>query len=408
GSDHPLGLYLHVPFCQARCSYCAFYTVPWTEVSPFVKALEAEILSVAQRGRGAEMLSLGPQGGASVDTLYFGGGTPSLLSCGDLGRLVELIDRQFKVTSDAEITLEVNPETVTGDAAWGWRAAGITRISLGVQSLDGQVLRALGRRHDEVMIKDAVHDLRTAGFKNLSFDLIAGVNIDGFYADLQAALRLAPDHLSVYLLETDEMEVGGVTPLARRVTAGRHRRPDDDWFVQAYGRMVETLAEHGLKRYEISNFAHTGRESRHNLKYWRSQDVLGFGPGAHSLSGNSRYAVAPDLPAYLKALTCGRQPPLVVDPSGPAERAWEALFLALRLEEGLDLKAWQHRPGAFLNAELLAEMAALNRAGLMRGRRRLRLTKRGVMVSSEIFQRLLPPPAPMGDVEDRDMLPSSS
>jgi len=230
--ETPLGIYLHIPFCQARCSYCAFYTVPdrVEDRSRFIHALEAEIDSVAHRGRVAPGLVSPAPAGRRVDTVYLGGGTPSLLTGSEVARLLRSLAGCFSMTPGAEVTLEANPETVRPGAAESWMEAGVSRVSLGAQTFRDSTLTGLGRLHDAAAIRSAVARLRQAGCDNLSLDLIAGVDTHGFDADLEEACDLEPEHLSVYLLEMEEAEVGGLTPLARRASAGHWCGPGEDWY----------------------------------------------------------------------------------------------------------------------------------------------------------------------------------
>jgi oxygen-independent coproporphyrinogen-3 oxidase len=291
----------------------------------------------------------------------------------------------------AEVTLEANPETVSPGAAESWMEAGVSRVSLGAQTFRNSTLTGLGRLHDAAAIRSAVARLRQAGCDNLSLDLIAGVDTHGFDADLEEACDLEPEHLSAYLLELDEAEVGGMTPLARRATAGRWCGPGEDWYAEAYPRAVERLSARGLTRYEICNFARPGRACRHNLKYWHSQEVLGFGPSAHSLMGGRRHAVTGDLGGYQAALDEGGQPATEMDEGGKEERAAEALFLGLRLAEGIDPVQVSERAGVPLGERRWQELQRLAEAGLLEwAGPRLRLTLRGVLLSNEVFQTVLP------------------
>jgi oxygen-independent coproporphyrinogen-3 oxidase len=362
-----------------------------TDRSRFVGALAAEIESVARQGRAAPGLDLPAQAGRQVDSVYLGGGTPSLLTGSDVGRLLQSVARCFSVTAGTEVTLEANPETVTPGSAESWLEAGVNRVSLGAQTFRDSTLKGLGRLHDAAAIRGAVARLRRAGCTDLSLDLIAGVDADEFEADLDAACELEPEHLSIYLLELEEAEVGGLTPLARRAAAGRWRGPGEDWYAEAYPRAVERLAARGLNRYEICNFARSGRACRHNLKYWRSREVLGFGPSAHSLAAGRRFSVASDLAGYQAALDGGGQPAMELDDGAREERAAEALFLGLRLAEGIDPVQVSRRAGVPLGERRWQELFRLVEAGLLEwAGPRLRLTLRGVLLSNEVFQALLP------------------
>jgi oxygen-independent coproporphyrinogen-3 oxidase len=385
-----LGLYLHLPFCRSRCSYCAFYTVPWESAGQgeYVSALCREIRQVARSGRRGENLQLTPQGGRKVDTIFLGGGTPSLMTSSQMQAVMETLQAEFHVSPGAEITLEANPETVTVSAAATWAALGINRLSVGAQSFQDEVLRQLGRRHDAGGTRAAVKAARAGGIPAISLDIIAGVQGAALMMDIKAALELAPDHLSMYLLEVDEEEVGGVTHLARRAARGQATIPDDEWFASAYPEAVANLAGAGLHRYEISNFARPGHASRHNLRYWRCQEVIGFGVAAHSLVNGHRHGIAGDLGAYLKS---DGVPPVNCDEGGQEERIAEAWILGLRLDRGVTAREVQVRTGCDQVRLPARKVQPMIDAGLMLRRgERLYLTERGVLLSNEVFQIFLP------------------
>lgn len=389
----PAGIYMHLPFCASRCSYCAFTTAPDQSATrqEYVQALAAEISRVARQGRQLGGMPLPPQHGRPVATIYLGGGTPSLLTQAQLEHLLAAVHQEFAVAADAEVTLEANPETVTPAAANGWRRLGVNRVSLGAQSFRDSVLRALDRQHDGRRIEAAMRELRAAGISQVSLDIIAGVQGDHLLDDLEQAMTLLPDHLSMYLLEVDAEEVGGVTRLARRVDAGRAQVPDEDWFAATYPRAVACLEAGGLPRYEISNFARPGCQSRHNLRYWRCQDVLGFGVAAHSQVAGERHGISRDLQAYLAAARCGQAPPAERDGVGAAERVAEAWILGLRLDEGISAREVALRTGTPEVPPPLDRLARVMAAGLLvQHGDRLRLTPRGVLLSNEVFQALLP------------------
>jgi putative oxygen-independent coproporphyrinogen III oxidase len=388
------GLYLHIPYCRARCTYCAFYTVGDTGRDGrrrLVRALIQDMRRASRQGLAPEGTRVPPLRTLDVDTIYLGGGTPSLLPCDDIDRLVAAARELFRVREDAEITIEANPETVRTRAARRWRAAGVNRVSLGAQTFDAAVLARVGRRHRPSTIDRAVERLRQAEFRNLSLDLIAGLAPDALAGDLERATALRPEHLSVYLLEVDEEEIGGPTALGRQRARGLWRSPDPDWFADAYLGAVEFLRAAGLHRYEICNFARPGCESRHNLKYWRGEPVIGFGPSAHSHWEGERFRVPPDVGRYMEALEGGAPPARLLDRAGVGDRIAEAFFLGLRLEEGIDTEEIGERTGEDVARRHGPLIDELLQGGLMeRSGRRLKLTNRGFLVSNEIFQRFLP------------------
>lgn len=371
----PLGLYVHVPFCQARCSYCAFVT--WTDrggqEAAYFEALEREL-----RERCA---------GAAFDTVYVGGGTPSFPDPVRLARVIAALRDVATVVPDAEITLEVNPESCDEERAAAWRAAGFNRASVGVQSFDPAVLEAAGRLHGPDGPARAFEALRGAGFANLSVDLIAGLPGESgasLAASRRRARDLGPEHVSLYLLELDE--AGKSSPLAAAVRAGRVRAASDDEMADWYEESRADLEAAGLACYEISNFARPGFESRHNLKYWRCEPFLACGVAAHWHAGGVRRFNVAGFEAYLQAVTErgeAEAPESRIAP--PSDAAQDRVMLALRLTEGVDLDAVESGfPGSrerFL--EILERHAA---AGLVSRRSgRWSLTVRGALLSNEIF-----------------------
>lgn len=325
--DLPLGLYIHIPFCQSKCAYCDFYSLSGAEgrMDDYCRALERHLAEVA------------PQADChKVDTVYFGGGTPSYLGADRLCRLLGSIKKLYKVDKHAEITLEANPDSA-GDkkALKRLRRAGFNRISLGVQSADDALLRAIGRIHTWQQVQEAVAAARKAGFKNLSLDLIYGLpgqTMEGWEKTLSDAVGLHPEHLSCYGLKLEED-----TPLyARREEL---TFPDEDMQADMYLYTVEFLKRCGYEQYEISNFARPDFASRHNMKYWLLQEYAGFGPGAHSDFGNVRYGYERDLERYL-------QGELVLQESETVdadERELEYLMLRLRTVQGVDPREFEYR-----------------------------------------------------------------
>jgi len=372
----PLGLYVHVPFCEAKCSYCHFAIDPRR---PDEGRQERYVRAVLDEMAGAVP--------GIADTLYFGGGTPSLLAPSRLGRVVGEARRWFALAEQAEVTVEANPRDL--DEA-GYRAlleVGANRISLGLQSLDDAVLREMGRLHTAADAGAAVDQARRAGFGRVSVDLILGWpgetaerwrrNVDGIRA-------LAPEHLSLYVLEVE-----GKTALSHRAARGGLDLPDEDLVADLYAETARALEGIGLRRYEISNFARPGFESRHNAKYWDDQPFLGFGMAAHSYREGRRWWNQATFASYCAAVEEGGAAAAVAGERRleARERAAEAAFTGLRRVEGLDLETFRRRYGTDLIEEYGDNLRRPLASGLLeRSGERLRLTDRGVLLSNEVFQ----------------------
>lgn len=376
-ADKPLGLYIHIPFCKQKCAYCDFYSLSGGEsrMDDYTDALCAHLLETAPFAAGH-----------SVDTVYFGGGTPSYLGEKRLVRLLKVIFKKYHVARDAEITLEANP-----DSAGDWktlkalRKAGVNRLSLGMQSACDAELREIGRIHTMAQVRTAVEAARRARIENLSLDLIYGLphqTLEQWRANLAAAVDLAPEHLSCYGLKVEE----GTSLFARRETAGL---PGDEAQADMYLHTVDYLARHGYKQYEISNFARTGRESRHNLKYWLLEEYAGFGPGAHSDFGGVRYAYERDLERYIRGVK--EHTPMLSESERipPLDRDTEWVMLGLRTVRGLDPREFEtrfrRRFGCFLPFLTQCQQAgyAVQEEG------RWHLTPRGFLVSNQIIGGML-------------------
>lgn len=373
----PLGLYIHVPFCRRKCAYCDFYSLAGQEhrMDDYAEALRAHLTETAAYASVH-----------TVDTVFFGGGTPTLLGEKRLSQILKTIQKRYHVSRDAEITLEANPESA-GD----WkelrhlRKAGFNRISLGMQSASDQCLRTLGRIHSAADTRTAVDSARKAGFDNLSLDLIYGLpgqTLPQWQETLAAAVDLAPEHLSCYALQIEE----GTPFFQRRDTLDL---PGDEAQAEQYLYAVEELARQGYRQYEISNFARPGRESRHNLKYWTLSEYAGFGPGAHSDFGDTRYAYARDLEGYIRGVR--EHTPLLSENERipQPERDTEWIMLRCRTVSGLDPREFEYRFRRRF-ACLLGVLEACREAGYaVEEEGRWRLTPRGFLVSNQIIGRLL-------------------
>ncbi|HXW05049.1 MAG TPA: radical SAM family heme chaperone HemW [Vicinamibacterales bacterium] len=367
-----LGLYLHIPFCSSICNYCNFNRglLDQSLAERYVAALEQEVLR-----SGA---------GEAADTVYFGGGTPSLLQPAEIGRLIAACRRAFALDGDAEVTLETNPETAAFERLVGFREAGITRISFGVQSFRDAELRRLGRVHSSARAVEAVADARRAGFDNISVDLmmwLPGQSRDEWKESVEALVSVGADHASLYLLELYPN-----APLKEEMArAGWSLAPDED-AASMYTWSMERLEAAAYGQYEISNVARNGRESRHNLKYWTDGAWLGLGCGAHSTRDGVRWKNVSGTEDYIGLVAAGR-------PAGsdrrvltPAERLEEALFTGLRLTEGVDIEAVGARYGVEVWSRFGRELQPFVDEGLLERRGpRLRLTRTGMLIANEIM-----------------------
>lgn len=402
----PVGLYVHVPFCVSLCPYCDFVVVagaaargPRSRVGAFVDGLVAEI------GLRADALDTrwGPPGERPpLDTLYLGGGTPSLLPADEVARLIALVGARFGLAGDAEITIEANPGPDERGDPVALADAGVTRISFGAQSLDPAELRRLGRRHRPADVADALAGARAARIGSVNVDLlldIPGSSLAAWMTTLETALALGPDHLSLYALTLDDPDAEGLTgpggdhlPTtsgARRWRGRARPEQDEDRAAAQYHHATVGLAEAGWDAYEISNWARPGHRSRHNLAYWLRRPVEAVGPGAHAFDGAVRRWTGARLDRYLAALTPSDGGPPRLPPSGeetldPATAAAETAILGLRTADGLPLSAASEPPladefGWALAAELLA----------VTDDDRIVLTTRGRLLSNELFARLV-------------------
>ncbi len=422
--NSPLSLYVHIPFCSLKCSYCDFNSYAGLEelVEPYVDALIAEMGLWSHHARGRP-----------VATVFFGGGTPSLLPIPQVERIVSALRDRFQMEHDAEVTLEANPGTVDLDYLQRLLTLGVNRLSFGVQSFHDDELAALDRIHSAAEVEEAYRWAREAGFRRVNLDLIYGlpqqpIDVDQdrpmerWQASLERAISLAPDHMSLYALTVEEG-----TKLAYDIDHGRAPEPDGDAQAAMYEWSQERMAGAGYRQYEISNWARPGQECRHNLVYWRNGDWLGLGAGAHSHLSGTRFAdvyspkryvqlvqetaaAGPpdvsDLAALLKAM---QQVTYVEEPRPELARA-DTLIMGLRLNEGVSLSEFRRRFGAGADEAHATAFAELTELGLLerapstsspsgasesakrtgQAPGRLRLTPRGRLLANEVFTRLLP------------------
>jgi len=369
-----LGLYLHIPFCSSICNYCNFNRGLFDAElkARYVEALLAEM---------TEHCRLPP---LRADSIYFGGGTPSLIEPEEIARLIAACRSAFEVTSDAEITMEANPETVTAARLAAYRAAGVNRVSYGVQSFRDEELRRLSRLHTADRACDAVREAREAGFDNVSLDLMMWLpeqRVSDWLQSVDRAIALAPDHLSLYLLE-----VYPNAPLKDEMLRARWSQAPDEDAEAMYLSAMERLEAAGLDQYEISNVAREGRRSRHNLKYWTDGEWLGFGCGAHSTCGGVRWKNISGTADYLDRLAQGQSTAVDVRVMSREERLGDALFTGLRLTDGVDLQGIAERYDVDVWQRYGAELERFVAAGwLVHEAARLRLTRRGMLLAHDVM-----------------------
>ncbi len=367
----PLGLYLHIPFCRQRCHYCSFNTGPYrpAAMNRFLSALLSEIDLVAE----AEWA-----GHAGVGTVFFGGGTPSLLEPEELEAILHRLGKRFVLAPTAEVTVECNPESLTRDKAEGYRLAGANRLSLGVQSLDADLLARLGRLHSPEEARRAFEAARAAGVDNLSVDLmygLPGLDLALWEATVGEILAWRPEHLSAYALTLDEG--------SRWAAEGPAGLPEEETVTAQYRALARLARQAGYEHYEISNYARHGFRSRHNQVYWRAEEYLGLGPGACGFLGDIRYGNVKPVERYCAMLEAGRLPRGTHETLTAAQRQAEQRILGLRLSDGVPL-AWLGDA-----APLVETWRSLGLLEVTDGR--CRLTEAGFLLSDSLFVELLSP-----------------
>ena len=372
-SSEPIGLYLHIPFCRSKCVYCDFCSFPRPDEA-LMSAYVDELIRRMERA---------PARDREVDTVYFGGGTPSLLPPHLVRKLTEAIHANFRILPDAEITVECNP---TGEIDWTpWVAGGINRVSMGVQSMQDVELHRLGRRHRAADVSRTVADVRRAGIRNVNLDVMLGIpeqTAASLEDTLEKMLALEPTHLSAYCLTVEDG-----TPLDRLLAEGRIAIPDEEQTLALYEQVCRTLASHGWEHYEISNFARDGFRSRHNTHTWQYREYLGLGVAAHSFLDGERFGNSRDMDAFL------RGEDIVIERNRPTgdEMISEYVMLALRLSDGLCEQDFLLRFGKSINHALDAPLDPFIQQGLMTHKNgRIALTEQGFSVSNAILSDILP------------------
>jgi len=379
-----IGAYLHIPFCTKRCGYCSFNTAPDSPgaVARFLPALLGEIDIVARE----------PWAGAvDLRSVFLGGGTPSLLPVEAMAEILEHLRARFGVEAAAEITVECNPESVSLERLAGYRRAGVTRISLGVQSLDDRILPTLDRLHTAAQAREAFDAARAAGFEDVSVDLIyglPGLDLATWEETVRGALGWAPDHLSAYALTLDEGSLWNAAASAGRA-GGRIVLPPEETVTAQYSRLVQLAAEADFEHYEISNYARPGHRSAHNQIYWHAEEYLGLGPGACGFLGDVRYGNVKPVERYGAMVAAGEAPVDTHETLTPRQRLAERLILGLRLGDGVP-SAWLEERVALAPARLPATLEAWRERGLLaESNDRVRLTEAGFLLSDALFIELL-------------------
>jgi oxygen-independent coproporphyrinogen-3 oxidase len=374
-----LGLYLHIPFCSAICNYCNFNRGLFDAGLKFryVNALLVEV-------EGAERAGRAGREDAPADTIYFGGGTPSLLEPADVERIIGACRRAFDVTPDAEVTLEANPETVDERRLTAFREAGVTRLSYGVQSFREPELRRLSRLHSVGRARQALAEARAAGFDNVSLDLmmwLPGQSVTQWLESVDAAIAVSPDHISLYLLE-----VYPNAPLKDEMARAHWSQAPDEDAAAMYVTAMERLEAAGYAQYEISNVARPGRQCRHNLKYWRDGEWMGFGCGAHGTVEGVRTKNVAGTEDYIDRIGRGEPVAAEVRRLSTGERLGDALFMGLRLTDGIDIEAIGQRHGVDVWQKHGAELEPFLAAGMLRREgSRLALTRPGMLLANEVM-----------------------
>ena len=374
----PLGIYVHVPFCRSKCDYCDFYSLTAKDDRLMDGYLHAVCSHIREAG------ALAPN--YLVDTVYFGGGTPSFFGADGMAAILTTIRKSFDVAGDAEITFEANPDSISDRLLRRLRSEGFNRVSLGIQCDDDEILKKIGRPHNYAQAVTAVQRIRKLGFKNLSIDLMYGLpgqTLRAWQQTLKNVLKLTPEHISCYGLKVEEG-----TPLYDYQEFCK--LADDDTQADMYLSAVEILQSYGYRQYEISNFCKRGHVSRHNLKYWSGGEYLGFGPDASSDFGGRRFAIIRDLHGYIDGIRNGGQVLRDIQEVPPRERAGEYLMMRLRTVSGLDPKEYEKRyllPFEPLQASLEKRKEQGLAAKTFDGR--WHLTPTGFLVSNDIISDLL-------------------
>lgn len=371
------GIYVHIPFCKQRCSYCAFYSTTLYNIKD--KYVDALCTELRERSNYA--------GSEPIDTIYIGGGTPSTLTIEQLRKITDTIYATYTIANEPEVTIECNPDDLTPEFLSRLRSLPFNRISMGIQSFDDAQLKRLGRRHNADKARAAVANARAAGYNNISIDLmfaLPGSTANSWQRDLESAITLRPQHLSAYNLMYEEG-----TPLHRALHRGDILEASEEENIQQFHLLIRTMKNAGYRHYEISNFALPGYESRHNSSYWNDTSYIGCGAAAHSYNGESRQWNIADIKEYIKGVETGKQN-FEFEHLSEEERYNDAILTRLRTADGIPIKWMQEKFSAKLNNHLLRtaekEIATGN---LKREYERLILTEKGIFVSDAVIRELI-------------------
>ena len=371
------GLYIHIPFCKQRCSYCAFYSTTLYNIRDrYVDALCKE-LTIRKEYAGCE----------TIETIYFGGGTPSTLSMEQLQKICDTIYTTYKVSDTPEVTIECNPDDLTPDFLAQLRLLPFNRISMGVQSFNDSQLKRLGRRHNADKAREAVHNAREAGYKNISIDLIfalPGSTLTEWEHDLYSAIALSPDHLSAYNLTYEDG-----TPLHRALERGDFAELSEEENIEQFQMLIAKLKEAGYNHYEISNFAKPGCESRHNSSYWNDTPYIGCGAAAHSYNGTSRQWNIANIEEYIKGIE-NSEPSFEVEKLTEEERYNDTILTRLRTAKGIPLTWMKEKFSAELNSYMsrVAEKE-IALGNMKQENEHLSLTEKGIFISDAVIREMI-------------------
>jgi len=375
-----LSLYIHIPYCVGKCPYCGFYSTPYSSshATEFISALRKEAFNCRRS-----------YGNRVFDSVYIGGGTPSVLSNEEFAQVLNIVKTFFTLSRNVEFTAEANPNTVVNRDLSLWKEQGVNRLSLGVQSFSDAILQRLGRLHTAKQAQFAFRLARNAGFQNISMDLIYGIpgqTSNHWKETLGRAIELKPEHLSIYSLSLDEGSV-----LKKEADSGKLPKPNDDIAADMYESALPVLADARYGRYEISNFSLPGHECRHNMNYWQRGEYLGLGPGAWSFLAGTRSSTIADVNRYIANLVQGIPVIAESETLGIEQAARETILLSLRTVKGLDLYQYGVDYGPHFLQRLETAIAPLAAAGLLHVQEGvLRLTNCGILLSNEALSRLSP------------------